>query len=279
MQAIRARSGTIKPAGGAFTLVEILVTITVVAVILSLLLPVFRGVRSAADRTICQTRLKTLTAAFVSMGEARQQRWPLWIEPGQYGRTAEFNKSVWGMSYYAQAFGWSILLRETIQSVGPPPSEWFCPTQVRSGGMAPINPYDGTVEPSRMFDEDPLSGAGISFVYSVALMSDPQAWNVAGNQLPRMATASAWVRFDQVSFPASKAVFSESWARHGNLRPREDPEADVLNIAFADGHVAAHATREAIPATGAEFPLDEFPRGQPIPFVTTTLGARGRDVP
>jgi len=279
MQVIRECLGTTKPASRAFTLVEVLVTITMVAVVLSLLLPAFFGLRSAADRIVCQTRLKTLTATLVSVGEARQQRWPLWIEPDQYARTAEFNGDVWGMTYYMQAWGWSILLRETIQSVGPPPSEWLCPTQVRTGGMAAVNPSDGAVEPAKLFDRSPLSGATTSFAYSVALMSDPRAWMVRGNQLPRMAAAKASVRFDQVSFPASKAVFSESWARHGNLRPREDPKADVLNIAFSDGHVAAHGTREAIPATGADFPFDEFPRGQPISFVTTKLGARRRDIP
>jgi len=76
MQVIRECLGTTKPASRAFTLVEVLVTITMVAVVLSLLLPAFRGLRSAADSTVCQTRLKTLTATLVSMGEARQQRWP-----------------------------------------------------------------------------------------------------------------------------------------------------------------------------------------------------------
>jgi prepilin-type N-terminal cleavage/methylation domain-containing protein/prepilin-type processing-associated H-X9-DG protein len=60
----------------AFTLVELLVVIGVLAVLMALLMPSLRLAREQAQRTLCANRLRQLTAAAVSYGNENRGRLP-----------------------------------------------------------------------------------------------------------------------------------------------------------------------------------------------------------
>lgn len=60
----------------AFTLVELLVCIGVIATVVSLLSPSISAARASARRTICLTQLRQLGVAFVTYADAHKGRFP-----------------------------------------------------------------------------------------------------------------------------------------------------------------------------------------------------------
>lgn len=223
--------------------------------------------------------MRTLVTTFTIIGGDHQNRWPLVIKPPDEWMAFQFSQSNWGMTYYMQAFGWTAMLKDMIESEGPAPSEWLCPTLVRRAGYAAPPENVVTADQQRVFDQNPLGGAGASYIYSVALMSDPRAWDVTPGQMVDMGPARAWVRFDQVQFADRKAAFVEVAARHGNGLPLGDAAANPINVGMCDGHVRAVRAAEFVPpAQTKRWPFREFPDGTAIPGVTTALGARGKDI-
>lgn len=69
----------------AFTLVELLVVVSIIAVLISILLPSLRSARESAKRTICASNLRSLGMGFFIYAEAYQGKIPaahsLWDAP------------------------------------------------------------------------------------------------------------------------------------------------------------------------------------------------------
>lgn len=72
---VSRRRVLVKPRVGAFTLVELLVSISINAVLMSLILPAIGSAREAARRTQCLNNVKNLSLALVGATEA-QKRFP-----------------------------------------------------------------------------------------------------------------------------------------------------------------------------------------------------------
>lgn len=66
----------VKKAYPAFTLVELLVVISIIAVLLSILMPALSKVRDQATKTICTTRLKDIIMAFNLYANANNNKLP-----------------------------------------------------------------------------------------------------------------------------------------------------------------------------------------------------------
>src|SRR3954447_10708989 len=72
----RGRNFGSAPGRGAFTLVELLVVIGIIAVLIGVLLPVLGRAREQANRTRCLSNLRQLSQAMLMYANAYQDRLP-----------------------------------------------------------------------------------------------------------------------------------------------------------------------------------------------------------
>src|SRR5688572_25700057 len=108
-------------AGAAFTLVELLVVIGIIAVLISILLPTLSKARAAGQRTQCLSNLRQLHLAVVMYANTYKDAVPLGCWNGYYQQ----NYMVWFKSKPSPiTFG---LLNEG--KLMPTPKALFCPSE------------------------------------------------------------------------------------------------------------------------------------------------------
>ncbi|MGC8553682.1 MAG: type II secretion system protein, partial [Phycisphaerae bacterium] len=66
-----------------FTLVELLVVITIIALLIALLLPALAEARKVALRTVCASRIRSLTQACIEYAQMQKNQYPT-NYPGYY---------------------------------------------------------------------------------------------------------------------------------------------------------------------------------------------------
>jgi prepilin-type N-terminal cleavage/methylation domain-containing protein len=128
----------------AFTLVELLVVISIIGVLVSLLLPAVQASREASRRTMCQNNLKQMGLAFHQHHDALQffptGGWD-WVTPPTYvsgtPATGRAQKAGWGfqiLPYVEQTVLWNggggaNDNDKALFAIGTPVKLFFCPTR------------------------------------------------------------------------------------------------------------------------------------------------------
>ncbi len=105
----------------AFTLVELLVVIGIIAVLISILLPALNKAREQSRRTVCLSNLRSVHQLFAMYANQNKDQIPIGVSGNEY----QYNYVIWrdlGSSGRYQCFG---LLHE--QGFMQDPRVFYCP--------------------------------------------------------------------------------------------------------------------------------------------------------
>lgn len=282
----------LRPPGG-FTMIELLVTIAVIAVLLGISAPALQSVRRNTISAQCQARLASIGLMHAAYASEHQDRYPTFEYPVDLNGVADpILAPEWG----AGGGGWLLLPISEI---------WFWGYQLRSHAAEdhdaevmrtiealscpvvyddwlaglPLEQLEGAVR-------DPMQPIQDSYVRSAALFTSASAWNDRSAP-PDINAVHAPVRAADVSFPSTKTLLVEASTHHSRSRVRlESAGTERVNILAADGHVERRRVIDASrPAgfvgatTGFERPPIARDRWSEtgLAYVSTENGHLGRD--
>ena len=118
-----------------FTLIEILVTIAIIAILASILFPVFARARENARRASCQSNLKQIGLAITQYTQDYDERFPLVAVNGDASIT-----TTKGAAIYPQIIGWADAIQPYLKST----QIYQCPSDSGRGVVSGIDakPYN-----------------------------------------------------------------------------------------------------------------------------------------
>lgn len=129
------RHGGVADVTGAFTLVELLTVITIIAILAGILLPTFGAIREQGLMTKCQTNLGAIGRGLMSYANAPGNNDCL--PPGDYGATESWATILTSRSYIQAP------MAGNAGEIKPGSSHLQCPSgELRVGGGGPTSPED-----------------------------------------------------------------------------------------------------------------------------------------
>ncbi|GJM18883.1 MAG: hypothetical protein DHS20C14_10960 [Phycisphaeraceae bacterium] len=248
-----------------FSLVEILVTIAIIAVLIAIALPVLGAARARARAAKSLVNTRTIAQQFemyTSQHETYPHTWRGAMPP------ASFDDVGYEVPWYppgwvsASSHYWDLSLRwpglvEASEEWPAHIETWVSPGRER---VLP-EPPTGTSHEIESF---------VSYEYAHGFLGDPSLWTSRGVSEWRLARG---IRPAEVSFPSGKVMI---WDRHlGWAKPPEKREGHLdaqTPMAFTDGHADTLNPLDA--AEGVANPLND---GAARRLHNTPDGVRGRD--
>lgn len=194
---LRARNGA-----GAFTVPEILVSICIMAILLSLTLPVIAGARKAGRRSATESTLRQHLAIFELYVQDYRQFYP-WFGSPTDG-----------------------LLTIQLPLSAPVRFPYFFLSELWPLPMADY--YGGLLRhPSQSY---PGRSGGSLYMYSCAMMADPAFWNLRTRGTPDQWRAT---KPSEVIYPSRKALLVAAI----DTQPFPRQVVDGVTFGFCDGSV------------------------------------------
>jgi len=195
--------------------VETMVVLAIVALLLSIVLPLLQAARSTAHDAGSLANLRTHGMAFSQYASSYRENFPYFTSPAGPVEIPYGGRTYKSM-YFEAHYRWPLVLA----------SEYY-------GGIAPHPTQNRPGSNSR---------AGYSYYYSATMLADPAFWNESTR-----TDADQWrgTRRDEVLYPSRKALLVES----GPLAPpywNIQPSVRVL-IGSVDGAAQARRAAEFIP--------------------------------
>lgn len=267
---------------GAFTLIEMMVTVAVIAVLLGIALPALRSARIAADSAACQVNLSSIAKLQAAYAASNNGQFPNALESGIAWVEWRYNNAWYGTgATLAQSDWWP----------GPLSAKGYYDSNEPTQGMAcPVvrrNWLD-----NRLSDTDSDDSPERSYRYSPAMFTEAKLWN-PDDQSADQARRERYgadryrksVRIDEVKFPSHKVVMSEKEDNHGRGALFGDPglldsekAMAKANVSFVDGHVDRVEPYRARKSLIVNWEYIWLPNGLgAIPFNAAADGHRGRD--
>lgn len=188
----------------AFTLVELLVVIAVIALLAALLFPVFLTARGKARETVCLSNLRQIGMGVAMYMQDNDSRYPYAVDPSDRAAPANFNR----FPDFAPDVPQIGLMHEVLQPYVRSPQLFACPADT---GFV-LCDFSGV-----QLDAFPSSHQkyGTSYYYRTELAARKTGEN-------------------GVQFPAQINMLMDGVGHwHGTLMPL----AQRYNVLFADGHV------------------------------------------
>ena len=259
----------------AFTLIEILVSITVIAVLLSLALPSLAQARRRADSIQCLSSLGSLHSFIAVFAEQHNKgNWPNALEPQtEYGHWVLGDTETITTRTMDQTDGW----------VGPLAAKGYVSANAEEVAQYACRAVQRKL-PKETFVHNPQLNAEASYLYSTALFTAADLWDPAfPTRRLRADDFRRSVGLHEITFPSAKVAFLETGDHHGSGRwISEFSKAGQgrMNVLCADGHSATVDPFSHEPPLPAPWSNNEtFVRlPNALPFCASAGGYRGRDL-
>lgn len=230
----------------AFTLIELLVVIAIIAILASILFPVFAQAREAARKTSCGSNVRQLGTAYQLYVQDYDETYPPAFYPGAAGQTQPNN--------FGQ-FRWPWLMLPYIKNMQlyrcPSESANFTHASCGGGCLDPANPFYGY-----LWGLFPNYGYNWGYLAPDATAAAPGAGSTSLSRGVSLAAVNAPAEtvmlVDSIWTPGGAPTTTvlgyflvyppNQWAgappvngfSYGRVWPRHQQKA---NVVFADGHV------------------------------------------
>lgn len=221
----------------AFTLVELLVTISVVGMLTALLVPAILTARGQASSTACLTNLKMFALAFQLYADDHQDS----VLPNRDGEQIPLGET-WVEGWLGMpgpdCTNTLYLKRSLIGSYIADTKLWQCPRSgLRGLGM-------GTMPRVRTVSLNCFMGSPVRVSHAKTYRRT--------SDITAPSPSDALVFFEERIDTINDASFGMEWSFDANNKPswvlRDKPAASHLggaNLTYADGHVALHRWQDA----------------------------------
>lgn len=213
---------------GGFSLIEILVVLTIIAILASIVLPVYATIRNRAKMAVCQSNLRQIGMAFQAYLDDWDGCYPntgnpfLWM--GRFWR--------WPLKTYVGLPANSVP-GDPLNSLNKSRSILLCPSDVKAEDS-----YDST-----------------SYAYSMAFYvapADIDKMRIFGETVTPPGPACTTQRLENVVYPSKKVLVTEWLSNHESPHVGwNDPATaweGARNYLFVDGHVSYLKARQIRPA-------------------------------
>ncbi len=243
------KTNLIRSRSGVFSLIEIIATIAVMAIVFSLAIPVYSIVRSRAFESRALSNLKQHSAVFLQYCSDSRDFWPYFTDPSGPATVVYANGARWGRipSFFDATLTWPYFLGDRY--------------------------YNGTYR-GEMFVSRPALGTRVtSYFYARGMFSRPEFWNGRARSLDPRQLAGSTV--SEVAFPSRKGLLIDTLDMFtGEWGPARQPAV------FVDGHaVVARRSEWRFPevlSSATQVESRGFVGGEPV--LDTVDGVRGIDL-